>query len=250
MDSSNFLSISCPQCGTSLVPEYAFCPNCGQKRIQAKESLKDLVNNFLGDYFAFDSKIMSSLKPLIAKPGFLTQEYMAHRRVKYISPLRLYIFISILFFLILNWGGAHAESTQMVTESNGWDDFFSNLSKVFFFIVPLFAAIMKLFFRKSKASYVDQLVGALHFHAFIFLILCGYMLVSGLFARLQLFSVNIVLLGALVAWFIVYLFISMKRITGERRFSLIWKFLVSLFLYILSVSLITIAVMAYFTTNT
>jgi hypothetical protein len=250
MDSSKFSSISCPQCGTDLASNFSYCPVCGQKRIQAKESLKDIINNFLGDYFAFDSKIMTSLKPLVGKPGFLTLEYMAHRRVKYISPLRLYIFISILFFLVLNWGGAHNENAQMLSQSNEMDDFFRNyLPKIFFFFVPLFAAIMKLLFRKSKVTYVNQLVGALHFHAFVFLILSFYVLISAVFARFQMFSVNMALLGALVVWFFAYLFISMKRITGVSRFSLVWRFLVSLILYSLAVTLITIAFMGYFALN-
>jgi hypothetical protein len=59
-----------------------------------------LISHFLGDYFTFDSKIFKSLIPLLLKPGFLTTEYMAGRRVRYIPPVRFYVFISILFFVL------------------------------------------------------------------------------------------------------------------------------------------------------
>lgn len=236
----------CPSCGTLLKSDYSFCPNCGQKRIQKRESVKGLVDSFLGDYFAFDSKLMSSIRPLIARPGFLTREYMDYKRVKYISPLRLYIFISILFFLILNWDTGSAK--QYASEDDAlWDTFFNNyLPKIFFLLVPLFAAILKLLFRKSGVTYVFQMVGALHFHAFVFLILSAYMMLSSVFASMGWYQVNMAILGALIIWFLIYLFISTKRITQAKGFSLVWKYAVLLILYTLSVSLITIGVMGVF----
>jgi len=41
--------------------------------------------------------------PLFFRPGFLTKEYFAGRRVHYVPPLRLYLFVSIVFFISLKF---------------------------------------------------------------------------------------------------------------------------------------------------
>lgn len=40
------------------------------------------------------------MKDLLAKPGFLTKEYMVGRRARYLNPIRMYFFTSAVFFLI------------------------------------------------------------------------------------------------------------------------------------------------------
>jgi hypothetical protein len=47
-----------------------------------------------------DSRFMRTLKPLLFKPGRLTRDYMEGRRFRYAPPMRLYIFSSIVFFLL------------------------------------------------------------------------------------------------------------------------------------------------------
>nr|WP_255578221.1 DUF3667 domain-containing protein [Chitinophaga sp. sic0106] len=42
---------------------------------------------------------MITLKYLMIRPGFLTREYMAGRRVRYVNPIKLYVFVSFVFFL-------------------------------------------------------------------------------------------------------------------------------------------------------
>jgi len=50
--------------------------------------------------YNFDSKVWRSIFPLLFKPGELTNEYIAGRRVRYLPPFRLYLILSILFFLV------------------------------------------------------------------------------------------------------------------------------------------------------
>jgi hypothetical protein len=95
----NIKPTDCLNCGTELKGD--FCYNCGQKNKTYQITLKQLFVDFLGDYFTFDSKFFRSINPLLFKPGFLTNEYIAGRRTSYVLPLRLYLFISIIFFFIL-----------------------------------------------------------------------------------------------------------------------------------------------------
>lgn len=44
---------------------------------------------------------------LLFKPGFLTKEFIAGRRVRYLPPLRLYLVLSVVFFLVM--GADHKE---------------------------------------------------------------------------------------------------------------------------------------------
>lgn len=88
----------CLNCGSALTGE--FCSNCGQKKINPYHTFWYLVQEFLGNYISFDSKFIKTIRPLVFKPGFLTNEYRLGRRTLYIPPIRLYVFISIVFFLV------------------------------------------------------------------------------------------------------------------------------------------------------
>jgi len=90
----------CLNCG-ARISEANYCSHCGQLNTNKQVTLKHFLQDFLGDYFTFDSKFFRSFLPLIGKPGFLTEEYNSGRRAHYILPLRLYIFTTFFFFLII-----------------------------------------------------------------------------------------------------------------------------------------------------
>jgi hypothetical protein len=90
---------TCLNCG-ALVEE-RYCTRCGQENLEPKETVGHLVRHFFEDITHFDGKFFVTLKDLIVKPGFLTREYVAGRRVAYLNPIRMYIFISAIFFIAL-----------------------------------------------------------------------------------------------------------------------------------------------------
>jgi hypothetical protein len=89
----------CLNCGATLKGK--FCYDCGQENLEIKESFGHMMNHAISDYFHFDDQFFHTLKPLFLKPGFLTNEYMIGRRARYLHPVKMYIFISLVYFVIL-----------------------------------------------------------------------------------------------------------------------------------------------------
>jgi hypothetical protein len=89
----------CANCGTGL--EGKFCHKCGQENLELKENFGHMMTHAISDYFHFDHQFFHTLKPLVFEPGKLTNEYMAGRRVQYLHPVKMYIFISLVYFVLL-----------------------------------------------------------------------------------------------------------------------------------------------------
>ena len=107
----------CLNCGTIL--EGKFCHNCGQENLQIKESFGHMMNHAISDYFHFDQQFFHTLKPLFFSPGKLTNEYMAGRRAQFLHPVKMYIFISLIYFLLVfkeNKEADKVEVKQITTE--------------------------------------------------------------------------------------------------------------------------------------
>jgi len=88
----------CLNCNAELHGLY--CHVCGQENIEPKQSAWHLVTHFFYDITHFDGKFFTTLKDLLIRPGFLSREYIAGRRVSYLHPIRMYIFTSAIFFII------------------------------------------------------------------------------------------------------------------------------------------------------
>lgn len=88
----------CLNCGEIVQGRY--CQNCGQENVVPKETFLHMVTHFFNDITHFDGSFFTSVKDLLFKPGFLSKEYMLGRRVKYLHPIRMYVFTSAIFFLL------------------------------------------------------------------------------------------------------------------------------------------------------
>jgi hypothetical protein len=91
-------SEKCLNCGTPL--KGPFCYFCGQPDRNFMRFFPVLLRDFMEDLFDLDSRFIRTMKPLLFKPGRLTRDYMEGRRFRYAPPMRLYIFSSIVFFLL------------------------------------------------------------------------------------------------------------------------------------------------------
>jgi hypothetical protein len=83
------------------VVENRFCPNCGQENIDTRKSFHQLFIHFFEDLTHYENAFWKTIKNLLVKPATLTKAYLSGKRLSYLAPIRLYIFISfITFFLI------------------------------------------------------------------------------------------------------------------------------------------------------
>ena len=245
---------TCPNCGENLTGN--FCANCGQKAKNLNVRFKELISEVVGDIFTFDSRFFRTLIPLITKPGFLTVEYNLGRRSRYVTPFKLYIFISFILFFMLNTidvkivkftkglpkttelSSPAADSLKtkpskpaadsLGTVKNLQRQFFRKLAQqedsikqintavvkrlpqLMFFLMPVFALLLKLFYRRSKRLYLSHLIFAIHFHVFVFLVLI---------VRLLIYIITESQLSAVLLVFIpLYLFQGLKRAYTENFF--------------------------------
>ena len=90
----------CENCHQPLNGPY--CANCGQEADSKLKYFWVVIMHLLDDILSFDSRASRTVWPLVTRPAFITNEYFAGRRVHYVPPIRLYLFISIIFFLTLN----------------------------------------------------------------------------------------------------------------------------------------------------
>jgi len=90
----------CPNCGTPA-PQ-SFCPECGQKQLDRRITLRHVLSDFLEDQFGLNARAGRTIRALLLHPGLLSEEYFAGRIERYIPPFKLYLIISVLFFLLIN----------------------------------------------------------------------------------------------------------------------------------------------------
>lgn len=88
----------CLNCGAKLQDLY--CHHCGQKDIPRRRTLGELIENFIGSFYSFESKFFRTVRFILLKPGFLPLEYTSGKRESYYHPARAYVFISFVFFLL------------------------------------------------------------------------------------------------------------------------------------------------------
>lgn len=90
---------TCQNCGH--VVNEIYCPSCGQKNIETRQSFVHLIGHFAEDFTHYDTALWKTIKYLLFYPAKLTREYLSGKRQSYVLPVKLYIFTSFITFLLL-----------------------------------------------------------------------------------------------------------------------------------------------------
>ena len=202
----------CLNCG---VPLYGtFCAGCGQRDVPPHPTVRELAGDAWQELSGYDGRIMATIRGLV-RPGLLTREYVEGRRAGYLPPVRLYLIVSVVYFVLAasapeNLSGVDsstisgpgvnirnterqdgpvltaAEREELLAniDRSPWvvrpmlrsfandpaafrDRMFSIMPRVFFAMLPVFAGLVALFYRRRH--FPTALVFAAHLHAFAFI---------------------------------------------------------------------------------
>ena len=230
------LMSECRNCQASLQGDY--CQSCGQKNIDLERPIWSLVGEVVKESFELDGRAALTIKTLFLHPGVLTSEFLDGRRRTYTPPLRLYLVISISFFILVAWlaqTGALLEPGQ----DPGFDAaiqarFLSDdLPRLMFLLLPVFALLMKGVY--SKRLYFDHLIFSLHLHCAAYAILAMMLPLEELANRhVLLMLVQVVVL----AYFLAYFVIAVRRVYQSTWLAAAGKSAVVLFGYMILVSVV------------
>lgn len=295
---------TCSNCQTPLLGPH--CYRCGQPVKGLVRPLSGWFADLLDTALNWDGRLPRTLVPLLFRPGYLTCEYLAGRRVRYVTPVRLFLVLAIALFLAvglygnLEVGGgtvapralapdagdrarvealvgwlpdtARAEvlgealdpppvsADAAALQIGGWRDgdpvrlswlpdalneqlqtaleriarnarrinedpgpflreLLSAAPTTLFFMLPVFALVLKLVYLFRRRLYAEHLLVALHSHSFIALALLLAMALSalgGVWPDLPVLpALTRTLAIALLAWIPVNLLLTQKRVYGQ-----------------------------------
>lgn len=222
----------CPNCSADLTQEY--CANCGQRQIRpddlsARRFLRDLFDEVANLEKKF--KTVRTLRGL-AKPGWLTVEYLGGRRQPYLTPFSVYLVCAAIFFLLAPLAGFNLASlvesdrsgtvgrlaSARVADTDPLRPLFdarfdARVQSVYTIAVGIEAIVigvmLQMLFRKHDWPYGAHLVFALHYVAFMYLLAIGAGAAHGLGLSTDL--------GAEVGYLLLvpYLVVALKRVYAE-----------------------------------
>ena len=224
----------CKNCQRGL--EGAYCPNCGQRDVDLERPIWSLIGDILKETFELDGRSALTVQTLFRHPGMLTHEFLAGRRRTYTSPLRLYLAISISFFVFAAWGaksGILLEPGQdprvdAAVQAGFLSD---DLPRLMFVLLPLFALLLKSVY--SQRLYFDHLIFSLHLHSDAYVILAMMMPLEALANRNAfLFALQVLIL----VYFLAYFLTAMRRVYQSSWLAIALKSSAVLFVYMIAVS--------------
>jgi hypothetical protein len=233
---------ACLNCGETLRGPY--CARCGQKKVVTDLTLRDFVHETTHELTNWDGKIPTTLKALFFKPGLLTLDFLAGRRARWLSPLRLYLICSIAYFVsgplieaitrrasreIARVTITNADGSTGVTPEMRRDLDNNTLARIFgvdrleravlnsyelnsqlatvvpksmFLLLPMFAVLTRVMWRRTVPRYPAHLYLALHIHAAWFGAMTVFTVIAGFVPITVLTVTGVGFLGYMV-WYAV-----------------------------------------------
>jgi hypothetical protein len=232
-----------------------FCASCGQENTDYRVSLKRLGGDLADEVFQLESRLWRTLWTLFRHPGQLTIDYNAGRRVRFTTPLRLYLLASVVYFFTVSVTARDPKGPinidlrgAVVTTHDNWLVRWFNHGierirhdptaasrrasqavvewgpRIMAVLVPFFALITFVMFRHPRHFFVEHLVFALHLHA------AGFFL--WWLSDLVRHDSGLVLFIGLVVW----TFIAARRVFAQSWWRLAWKLPLISFIYLTTIS--------------
>lgn len=99
----------CRNCGAPVLG--VFCGQCGQSIETHRRSVFHLISEALEHIVSFDTRVLRTVRALFLQPGELSLAFHQGRIQRYVPAVRLYFFVSLIFFLTLS--ATHTAIFQM-----------------------------------------------------------------------------------------------------------------------------------------
>jgi hypothetical protein len=225
----------CNNCGATLAGPY--CHRCGQKEADTDwRSLGDIAQQFWNELVNLDFKTLRSLAALFV-PGQLAADFIAGRRMRYLSPLKMYFLVAALFFLIaprvtdFNFerqmaldrdGKVRALVEARITETQVTRELFAErygrTLQTVYTLMPILSVlgmmvVLRMLFGARFPWLGPHVVFALYYGAFFYVVA---LLMHGLNERFN--GPNLFILLAVQYCILVpYMFLALARVYGEAR---------------------------------
>ncbi len=265
-------TVVCANCQTPSADIY--CSHCGQRLDTRINSVWHFASEATEVLTHADSRVWNTLRPLLLQPGFLSKEFFAGRRARYLQPFRLYLILSVVFLLLASWLGEESgteivkiDESDKVECSNLKSDLpgsqwlrprliasceklkaeggnelgqsvVHNLGRAMFVFLPLMALLMKLLYWHPRRYYLEHLLLLLHNHAFVFLWMSIYLLAMHWLGSSGWKALVSLLL---LAYFVRYLYRSMKVFYGQGHWLTSLKFSALALIYMVCAGLMLLA---------
>jgi len=228
------LPADCTNCGGALNGPY--CQTCGQKAASPNVSLHEFFHEAFHELAHVDGKIVQTLRLLLTRPGQLTREFLDGRRQRYVSPLRLYLTCSLIFFALAAVAPRTDRPFFTVSHARGEtgldpervrelrrdatdkanDAIVHNLPRVMFGLMPVFGLLTWLFYRRRQPFYAAHLYYSIHFHSYVFLLLTAAIGLRPLMGSRGGTALPVILIG-------ICHFAGLRRVFGGSKWSMAWK---------------------------
>ena len=101
----------CYNCATPLIGQW--CHVCGQAPHDFHRSAWALAAEAFESFFHADGRLWRTLWRLVRNPARLTRDYLAGKRAPQIPPLRLFLVVLLIVFLIGSWATRGVSLVQM-----------------------------------------------------------------------------------------------------------------------------------------
>ena len=101
----------CLNCGADLDVDDRFCRDCGQRNRRHARSIVAWIAEGLSSLFHLEGKLVNTLRDL-PKPGRYAYNYLNGQRERYVHPLRLLLFSSLVCFASMSAIGWLSDNFQ------------------------------------------------------------------------------------------------------------------------------------------
>jgi hypothetical protein len=273
----------CKNCLAPLLGRY--CGNCGQAAGLHVPSTKELLHELLEGVTHSDSRLWRTLVCLWFKPGKLTLEFVAGRRISYLPPFRLYLVLSVIFFLIAplshsqiisfddksepgvspashcadinifgsaryaDWNQRLKHGCEESVRDNGVSLVhvaIATLPKAMFIFLPLLAFFNMLMYWRPRYRYAEHLLFFVHLHAFFFSVAILLVLAGQVSHAWPILAPGTNIITALLGWSLpIYGVVALRRVFGTGWVGTLFKAAALSVVYILVLSITVAGVFLY-----